>query len=355
MSPEVAAVSRHAHVAALAFLLAAPLAACGAPSGTPEPGAAAPDPATSLVIYSGRNEALVGGLLTQLEQATGGNVEVRYGSSGEMAAQLLEEGDRTQADVFFAQDAGALGAVGQQGRLAELPADVLNLVAPAYRADDGQWVATSARARVVAYDPRVVAEAELPRTIDDVVDPRWRGRIGFAPTNASWQAFVTSIRVLRGEEFAADWLRRFAANEPRRYDNNIAILNAVNDGQLPAGLINHYYWYAKVAEVGPAAVTAKLHYVPGGDPLGLVNVAGAGVIAGSDQNAAAVAAVRFLLSDQAQRYFADQTAEYPVNPAVTSSKHALPPLAELQGPDIDLSQLSSLQETLTLLQQAGLS
>src|SRR5919112_248603 len=130
MFPEVAAVSRHAHVAALAFLLA------------------------SLVIYSGRNEALVGGLLDQLKQATGGNVEVRYGSSGEMAAQLLEEGDRTQADVFFSQDAGALGAVGQPGRLARLPADVLELVPPEYRADDGRWVATSARARGVAYDPR---------------------------------------------------------------------------------------------------------------------------------------------------------------------------------------------------------
>jgi iron(III) transport system substrate-binding protein len=347
---EVVSVFRRAHVAALAVLLAVPLAACG---GTQTGAPAAPD--DTLVIYSGRNEALVSGVLEQLEQATGGTVEVRYGSSGEMAAQLLEEGDRSQADVFFSQDAGALGAVAQQGRLAELPADVLELVPPEYRADDGRWVATSARARVVAYDPRVVAEADLPRTIDEVVDPRWRGRIGFAPTNASWQAFVTSIRVLRGEEFAADWLRRFAANEPRRYDNNIAILNAVNDGQLPAGLINHYYWYAKTAELGPAAVTAKLHYVPGGDPLGLVNVAGAGVIAGSDQNEAAVAAVRFLLSEQAQRYFADQTAEYPVNPAVQSSKHALPPLTDLQGPDLDLSQLSSLQQTLTLLQQAGLS
>jgi iron(III) transport system substrate-binding protein len=337
-------VFRRVRVAVLiSALLAAPVAACSAA------------PNEALVIYSGRNEALVGGVLEQLKQATGGDVEVRYGSSGELAAQLLEESDRTQADVFFSQDAGALGAVAEQGRLAELPADVLGMVPPDYRADDGRWVATSARARVVAYDPRVVAEAELPRSIDDVVDPRWKGRIGFAPTNGSWQAFVTSVRVLRGEEFAADWLRRFAANEPKRYDNNIAILNAINDGQLPAGLINHYYWYAKVAEIGPAAVTAKLHYVAGGDPLGLVNVAGAGVVAGTDQNEAAVAAVRFLLSEQAQRYFADQTAEYPVNPAVQSTKHSLPPLTDLHSPDIDLSRLSSLQQTLVLLQEAGLS
>ena len=322
-----------------AAMLAATLTACGDSDG--------------LVIYSGRNEALVGGVIEQLKQATGINVTVRYGSSGEMAAQLLEEGDGTDADLFFSQDAGALGAVSD--RLADLPADVLALAPEEYRADNGRWVATSARARVVAYDPAQVAEADLPKSLDDVVDPKWKGKIGFAPANGSWQAFVTSIRVVKGEDYAKEWLRKFAANEPQRFDNNIAILEAVNNGQVPAGLINHYYWYAKVAELGQDAVKAKLHYVGGGDPLGLVNVAGVGVIAGNDQNEAAQKAVRFLLSEQAQRYFADETAEYPVNPAVTSAKHDLPPLAELNGPDIDLSKLSSLQETLALLQEAGLS
>ncbi len=335
---------RRARTAVLALiLLAAPLVGCG--SGESD----------ALVIYSGRNKELVGGVLDRLRQATGIEVEVRYGSSGEMAAQLLEEGDRTPADVFFSQDAGALGAVAEQGRLAELPSDVLSLVPAAYRADDGRWVATSARARVVAYDPRVVTAAELPNGLDNIVDPKWRGKIGFAPTNASWQAFVTSVRVLKGEDYAKDWLKKFAANEPKRFDNNIAILNAVNDGQLPLGLINHYYWYAKVAELGPDAVKVKLHHVPGGDPLGLVNVAGAGVVAGSDQADAAQKAVRFLLSEEAQRYFADETAEYPANPTVQSGKHPLPPLTDLSAPDIDLSKLSSLQRTLTLLQEAGLS
>jgi len=338
-------VSRRARLVIVVMaLLAMPVVACGG-SGNSD----------ALVIYSGRNEQLVGGILEQLQQATGIEVEVRYGSSSELAAQLLEEGDRTPADVFFSQDAGALGAVGEKGRLAELPADVLGLVPDGYRADDRRWVATSARARVVAYDPRMVTDAELPQSLDDVVDPRWKGRMGFAPTNASWQAFVTSVRVLKGEEYARDWLRKFAANEPKRFDNNIAILNAIDDGQLPAGLINHYYWYAKVAERGANGVQARLHHVSGGDPLGLVNVAGVGVIAGTDKNEAALKAVRFLLSEQAQRYFADQTAEYPANPAVSSSKHQLPPLSQLQGPDLDLSQLSSLQQTLAMLQEAGLS
>ncbi|MEJ2854298.1 MULTISPECIES: iron ABC transporter substrate-binding protein [unclassified Saccharothrix] len=334
-------IRRARNAAVVVALLVAPLAGCGSEAADED----------ALVIYSGRNKELVGGVLDQLQQATGTKVEVRYGSSGEMAAQLLEEGERTKADLFFSQDAGALGAVSD--KLAELPADVLDLVPAGYRADDKRWVGTSARARVVAYDPRVVTE--VPNSLDEVVDPKYKGKVGYAPTNASWQAFVTSVRVLKGEDFAKDWLRKFAANEPKRYDNNIAILNAINDGQLPLGLINHYYWYAKVAENGADAVKVKLHHVSGGDPLGLVNVAGVGVIAGSDKAEAAQKAVRFLLSEQAQKYFADETAEYPAVPSVKSGKHQLPPLSDLHGPDIDLAKLSSLQQTLALLQEAGLS
>jgi iron(III) transport system substrate-binding protein len=334
-------VSRRTRIVLIVVsLLGTLVTACG--SGT--------DP-NALVIYSGRNQELVKGVLDKIKGAAGLNVEVRYGSSGEMAAQLLEEGDKTEADLFFSQDAGALGAVAEQGRLASLPQDIVGLVPEGYRAE--RWVATSARARVVAYDPRKVSEAELPKGLDDVVDPKWKGRLGYAPTNASWQAFVTAVRVMKGEEQAKEWLRKFAANEPKRFDNNIAILNAVNDGQLDAGLINHYYWYAKVAESG--SVNAKLHHVGGGDPLGLVNVAGAGIISNTDKSEAAHKAVKFLLSEEAQRYFADQTAEYPVVANVQSSKHKLPPLSELDAPDIDLAKLSSLQQTLAMLQEAGLS
>ncbi len=235
-----------------------------------------------LTIYSGRNEALVGPLLEQLKTAVGGNVEIRYAGSAELAAQLLEEGDGTKADVFFSQDAGALGALSAVGRLDQLPAPVLDTVPPAYRADDGTWVGTSARARVVAYDPRQVTEADLPRGLDDLLDPKWQGKIGYAPTNASFQSFVTGLRVLRGEDGARDWLTKFKANNPVAFDNNVLQLDAVDNGQIALALINHYYWYEKVAEVGQDKVTARLHYVPN-DPLGLVNVAGAAVIKGTDK------------------------------------------------------------------------
>ncbi|PRX47150.1 iron(III) transport system substrate-binding protein [Prauserella shujinwangii] len=333
-------------VIAAIVALTAPLAvACGS-------GQAGPD---TLVIYSGRHEGLVGGLLDRLGQATGLDVEVRYGGSAEMAAQILEEGAATEADLFFSQDAGALGALGEQGRLATLPARVLNRAPEKFRAADGSWVATSARARVVAYDPGQVREEELPESADDLLDPRWRGQIGYAPTNASWQASVTGFRVLRGEAGARAWLTGFAGNQPQRYQNNLAVLDAVDQGQIALGLINHYYWHRKVAEVGEENVNARLHYVGGDDPLALVNVAGAGVVEGNDSPDAALKAVEFLLSEQAQRYFADNTAEYPVNADVTSARHDLPPLTEVQSPDIDLSSLSSLQETLAMLQEVGLS
>ena len=289
-------------VAGVVLLLSAALTACSGQS-------------SDLTIYSGRNPELVDGLLQQLEEQVGGTVAIRYAGSAELAAQLLEEGDATEADVFFSQDAGALGALDEAGRLQPLP----------------------------------------PVTLEALVDPKWKGRIGYPPTNPSWQAFVTSVRVLLGEEGARQWLTAFAANEPKRYDNNILTLDAVDRGEIALGLSNHYYWYERVAEVGLANVTARVHYVPGGSPLGLVNVAGAGVIGTTDNPEMAQRAVDFLVGPTAQQYFADVTAEYPVRPGVTSTVHDLAPLDSLQPPDIDLSELASLQQTQSMLQETGLA
>jgi iron(III) transport system substrate-binding protein len=166
---------------------------------------------------------------------------------------------------------------------------------------------------------------------------------------------VTALRVLEGEDAARDWLTAFAANDAVAFESNDLVLQAVNDGQIAMGLINHYYRYALAADIGEDAVSAELHYVTGEDPAGLVNVAGVGVLAQSDASEAALAAAEFLLSEEAQQYFADETAEYPVVDGVTSTVHELPPLDSLQGPDIDLSELASLEETLALLQEVGLS
>lgn len=332
-----------------AALLALTTAACGQDDGEE------PLSDDALVIYSGRNENLVKGILEQLEDRTGIDVQVRYGTSSELAAQLLEEGEGTKADLFFSQDAGALGALAKAGRLETLPAATLGRVQEGF-ADDGQkWVATSARARVIAYDPAQAPEVTEMTTVDAVLDPKYKGRIGFAPTNASFQTFVTALRVTKGEDGAKEWLEKFKANEPKAFDNNILVLDAVDSGQVALGLVNHYYWYERVAEKGASGVKAKIHFLNSDDPGALVNVAGAGVITGSPQKDAALKVVDFLLSEEGQRYFADETAEYPVVAGIESTKHDLVPLDQLTGSSVDLNQLDSLDTTLALLDEVGLT
>lgn len=345
---------RRSRLARPVALLAAvaTLAACGSGADPAETDGGDGD---ALVIYSGRNENLVDPILDRLEEAVGVPVEVRYAGTSELAAQLLEEGDATDADLFFGQDAGALGALARAGMLAELDQDVLDLVQPEYRDADGRWVATSGRARVVAYDPEQVTDVEAITSIDQLVEPEWAGEVGFAPSNASFHAFVTALRVDRGDDGAREWLEAFAANDPQDFENNIAVLDAVDAGQVSLGLINHYYWYQRAAEVGEDGVDARIHFLDNDDPGALINVAGAGVIAGTDQPDAAAAAIEFLLSEEAQQYFADETAEYPVVEGVESTVFDLPPLSELQGSRIDLNDLDSLEETLAMLDEVGLT
>jgi iron(III) transport system substrate-binding protein len=333
---------------AAAMLLAPFLTACGGQSGEQAAGPAAP----ALVVYSGRHESLIKPLLQKLEQATGVKVQVRYGDSAELASQLLEEGDKTQADLFLSQDAGALGALAQEGRLEKLPQQTLDKVDEAYRADDGTWIGVSGRARVIVYNPAQVPEP--PASVRDLTKPEWKGKVGYAPTNASFQAFVTGMRVLDGEEATREWLKGFKANEPKVYERNNLILDAVDSGEVPLGLINHYYWYEKAAEVGAGKMTAKLHFPAKGDPGALINVAGVGLLKGADQSAAAGKAVDYLLSADAQTYFADETKEYPLAAGVTSKVEGLPPLESIDAPKIDLGRLNSLQETLAMLQETGM-
>jgi iron(III) transport system substrate-binding protein len=351
IGPSRSSSPRHIAAGALALAL---LAGCAAEQAAPAAAPQAAPPPGPLTIYSGRSEELVGPLLQQLETSLGTDVEVRYGSTGEMSAQLLEEGASTPADVFFGQDAGALGALSAAGLLAPLPPEVVAPLPERYRAADSTWAATSARARVVVYNPGLVAEAELPRSADDLLAPRWKGRLGFAPSNASWLSYVTGLRLVRGEDGARQWLTAFAAQEPQRFDGNGPILDAVAAGTVDAGLVNHYYLYEKTAELDPATYPVRNHYVPN-DPLGLVNVAGAGVVGASDDQENARRAVAFLLSPEAQQYLVDQTGEYPVIDGVQPTReYDLAPLESLSPPDVELADLASLEQTEAMLQEVGL-
>jgi iron(III) transport system substrate-binding protein len=336
----------------LALLLALTLlaTACGDDDASDaEDGGTTED--AELVIYSGRNEELVGPLIERFEEESGFDVDVRYGDTAEMAAQILEEGDNSPADVFFGQDAGALGALAADGRLRPLAQAQLDKVPAGLRDDEGDWVGVSGRSRVVAYNTGVLTEADLPASILDFTDPRWNGKIGWAPTNGSFQAFVTALRVLRGEDAARAWLEGIKANGAKSYDNNIAVVEAVAAGEIEVGFVNHYYLYQFLAD-DPAYPVANKVY-GGGDVGALVNVAGVGVLDTAAHDDAATAFVDFLLGEEAQHYFADETYEIPLADGVRPHE-GVPTLDQLQPPDLDLNDLDDLAGTLELLASVGL-
>jgi iron(III) transport system substrate-binding protein len=326
-------------------VLALALAGCGGNGGGSGDG--------TLTIYSGREEELVGPLIEKFEQASGTNVEVRYGDSAELAATLAEEGDNSPADVFFAQDPGSLGAVEERGQLAKLDESALERVPERFRSADGRWVGTSGRVRVIAYNTEEVPEDQVPDSVLDLTDPKWKGKIGFPPTNASFQAFVTAMRLSAGDDSTRRWLEGIKANDPKLYEKNTPVVEAVAAGEIQVGLVNHYYLYL-VKEENPDAPVAN-HYLNGDDPGALVSVAGVGILDTADSEQEAAEFVDYLLSDEGQQFYVDaaEEAEYPLVDGVEPKK-GLPPLDTIPGPQLDLSRFGAeLERTLELLNEVG--
>lgn len=307
--------------------------------------------AETLTIYSGRGEALVGPLIAQFEAETGIDAEVRYGSTSEMATLLKEEGDKTPADLFWAQDAGALGAL--SAHFAELPAATNETVLEVFRNPENKWVATSGRTRVLVYSTERVKEADLPAKIADLTSEKYKGRVAWAPTNGSFQAFVTAFRLTEGDAAAKSWLEGMVANGAKTYKNNGTQIEAIANGEVDYGLVNNYYLGRYTAKDDKFPV-AQSHFEAGN--LGnLVLVAGAGVVEASDNKAAAQKFVDFLLSPAAQQYISLKGNEYPVRTGVIPA----PTLETLQtvseiSPKVDTNTLGDLEGTLTLLRDVGL-
>ena len=339
-------------VSAAMFALVACSAAADSPAATTDrPASVTPADQGPVTVYSGRSEELVGPLLDQFTDATGIEVEARYGDTAEMANLILTEGENSPADVFFAQDAGALGAVAERGLLTALPAETLEHVDPRFASPSGEWVGLSGRARVVVYNTEALSESDLPDSIYGFTEPEWEGRIGWAPTNGSFQSFVTALRVIEGEDRAREWLEGIQANDPNVYEGNNPALDAVIAGEVDVAFVNHYYLMQRLAEE-PDAPAAN-YFLTDGDPGALVNVAGAGILDSSENQEAARQFVEYLLSPEAQEYFASETKEYPLVEGVEPDPE-LPPLDEIGTPEIDLSDLSDLEGTLELLQEVGI-
>ncbi len=324
-----------------ALILAATLSACGGDDGP------------RLTIYSGRTSDLLGPLLERFADETGIEIDVRYGDSADLALLIDEEGDRSPADVFVSQSPGATGYLAEADRLEVLPDDVLELVDARYRSDAGQWVGLSGRVRTLVYNTDDVDSDQLPASVFDLTDERFRGQIGVSPSNGSFQDFVSAMRESVGDDRTLAWLEGLAANDVRTYSNNRAIVEAVGRGEIDYGLVNHYYNLR--AKADDPAVASENHFFADGDLGGLILVTAASVVDTADDAAAAQRFVRFLLSEESQRYFAEETFEYPLVAGVEAVGDQ-PALDSLPAPVEDLSELGGdLRRTQELIDQSGIA
>lgn len=318
------------------------LAACG---GGRDAGVEVEEPG-SLTVYSGRNEALIGPILDRFEEISGVTIEVRYAETAELAATLMEEGEYTPADVFISQDAASLGALSDQGLLRELPEEVVSRVTEEHRSATGTWVGLSGRARSVVYNTALIAEEELPRSLEALMEPVYKGRFGVAPANGSFQAHMAAYSVQRGADELGRLLVGITANEPRRYPKNSAIVEAVIAGEIEFGLVNHYYLHRALVETPEAP--AKNYFMSEGVGSRFVNLSGAGVLS---ENPAAVELIGFLLGSEAQSYFAEQTFEYPLVGFAADDEAG----DGLVSDQVDFGRLSeTLEATLVAIQKSGL-
>ncbi len=307
--------------------------------------------ADTLTIYSGRGEALVAPLIAQFEADTGIKTEVRYGSTSEMAALLQEEGANSPADLFWAQDAGALGALAPA--FAELPASVNETVLEVFRDPSNKWVATSGRTRVLVFSTERVEPAALPAKITDLTDPKYKGRVAWAPTNGSFQAFITAFRLTHGDEAAKAWIAGMVANEAKVYKNNGTQIEGIANGEVDFGLVNNYYLGRYTAKDDEFPVD-QAHF-EAGDIGNLVLVAGAGIVEASDNKENAQKFVDYLLSPAAQQFITLEGYEYPVIKGVIphATLESLESVEKI-SPKVDVNKIGDLEGTLTLLREAGL-
>jgi len=327
---------------AILLLLLIALPACGIAEGSER-----------LTIYSGRSQDLVEPLLQRFNEDTGIPIDVRYGDSGDLALLIATEGNRSPADVFFSQSPGTVGFLASKDLLATLPDAALERVAPRYRNTEGRWVGVTGRQRVLVYNAELVDEAGLPDSVLDVTDEPYAGRVAVAPSNASFQDFVTAMRQQLGEDEALAWLQALAANDAPVYANNNAIVEAVGRGEVEMGLVNHYYNERFLAE--DPSLPSRNHIFADGDIGALVIEASASVLASSDQPDDAERFIEYLLTDQAQRYFAEETFEYPLVDGIQPATE-LPPLASLNPPDVDVDALGpTFAETVELIDRSGIN
>ncbi|MFT5685208.1 MAG: iron(III) transport system substrate-binding protein [Myxococcota bacterium] len=334
-------------------MIALLLLACDGEAPQPTPEVTTPEPAPPaepVVVYSGRSESLVGEMFLKLEQATGVDVDVRYGDTPELVTLMLTEGDQSPADIIFAQDSGHLGALANQDRLATLDGELLSQADPRFQDPKGRWVGTSGRARVLVYNTEALNAETLPASLKDLADPQWKGKLGWAPGNGSFQAHVSALRHIWGEEETKTWLAAVKANEPVAYPKNSPQVEAAAKGVIQIGWVNHYYLYRSKTE----GYTAENHsFSTPGDAGNVLMLAGMAIRKGTDRTEDANKVINWMLSEEAQRHFALHNYEYPTRPGV-STHPDVPAVDSLSLAEVDQDWLADLGPTRVMLQELGL-
>jgi iron(III) transport system substrate-binding protein len=324
---------------------------CGFDTGSSSGGGPNEPETEGITLYSGRIPAAIGGAVDRYEAEADRDVQVRYADTADLAATLIEEGDASPADAFFAQEPGAIGAVADAGLLARLPDDILQLVPARYRDPEGRWVGVTGRARFLAYNREAVQRSELPRSPFGLVAPRWRDRVGWSPASSSMQEYVTALRARYGDERTREWLEAMVANGAVDYPNNVTIRDAIAAGEIDLGLINHYYVAQAIAEEGDG-YPVDVYFPPGG--LGsLLLLTSVGVLESSDRKEEAFDFVRSLLAPASQEFFTFSSKEYPLARGAEPDPSLRVPLADVPSVEGELVHLDELQATIELMQEAG--
>jgi iron(III) transport system substrate-binding protein len=346
---------RFVSVSAFALTAVLTLVACNSPAASPGPASSASasdEPSGEITVYNAQHEELTQAWADEFTDESGVSVVLRNGSDSELGNQIVQEGDASPADVFLTENSPAMGLVDNAGLLAPIDSSTLEQVPTQYRPSSGAWTGIAARSTVLVYNPTMISEEELPTSLLDLSDPAWKGRWAASPSGADFQAIVSGMVELEGADATASWLQAMKENAVA-YKGNSTVMKAVNAGEIPVGVIYHYYWYGDQSGTGENSANTKLHYFTDKDAGAFLSLSGGGVLDSSDNPTSAQAFLAFITSKQGQMVLQTGTSfEYPVASDVEANPD-LVPLSELQAPTIDPSELNSKVVT-DLMTQAGL-
>ena len=308
---------------------------------------------STVTVYSGRSENLIGPILEAFSCETGTDVSVRWGSSTDLALLLAEEGDRTAADVLLSRSPGPVGFLESKNLLGAVDAEVLALSTAENRSKSGTWVGFSGRKRVLVHNLDAAPPDDLPQSVFDLTDERYRDRVAIPATNGSFLDWFTVFRDQHGTNVATQWLDDMVANGARYYPNNRSIVEAAGRGEIDMGLVNHYYQYQEAAAAGDRHRAAN-HNFDDDDIGSLLIITAATVTAGSENRAAANQLIAYLLSEPVQRYLTTETLEYPLAAGVAAAD-VLPPLKALEIGSVDFDALGGgFEESIAIIEASGI-